>query len=229
MKHFLKGMPILGPLAVKVLRKIKGYQSFIGSNQYWEGRYATGGNSGSGSYGRLALYKAELINKFVVDNKIASVIEFGCGDGHQLSLANYPQYAGLDVSLSAITLCKSKFNNDRSKEFILYANPFLIKPDMVKELSLSLDVIYHLVEDNVFENYMFDLFESASRFVIIYASNVEGEQRFHERTRNFTKWISQNIKNWTLQEEILNRYPYDLSDPDNTSQSNFYIYRLTEN
>ncbi len=65
---------------------------FPGSDKYWEQRYAVGGNSGVGSYGKFANFKAEVINKFVREHKIKSVIEFGCGDGNQLKLANYPSY-----------------------------------------------------------------------------------------------------------------------------------------
>ena len=53
---------------------------------YWENRYKNNGNSGAGSYGRLAEFKADVINNFIAENKITSVIEFGCGDGNQLSL-----------------------------------------------------------------------------------------------------------------------------------------------
>ena len=41
------------------------------------------------------------------------------------------------------------------------------------DLALSLDVIYHLTEDTVFEAYMRHLFAAGSRFVIIYATDRE--------------------------------------------------------
>ena len=74
------------------------------SKNYWEEHYQAGGNSGSGSYGRLASFKALIINEFVSENQISSVIEFGCGDGNQLALANYPEYVGLDVSPTTIKI-----------------------------------------------------------------------------------------------------------------------------
>ena len=54
------------------------------SMDYWNERYSSGGNSGTGSYGELAFYKADFINKFIDANQILSVVEFGCGDGNQL-------------------------------------------------------------------------------------------------------------------------------------------------
>lgn len=71
---------------------------FGGSREYWEARYSQDGDSGSGSIGRLARFKAEFLNSFVLEHDVGSVIEFGCGDGRQLQLAEYPRYIGLDVS-----------------------------------------------------------------------------------------------------------------------------------
>ena len=38
---------------------------YPGDGAYWERRYAKGGNSGTGSSGVLATYKAEIVNRFV--------------------------------------------------------------------------------------------------------------------------------------------------------------------
>ena len=53
------------------------------SSRFWEKRYARGGNSGAGSYGKLAMYKKAFINKFVAAHGVETVAEFGCGDGNQ--------------------------------------------------------------------------------------------------------------------------------------------------
>ncbi len=64
------------------------------SKAYWSGHYSAGRRSGGGSYGKLAAFEAEVLNGFVRENAIGSVIEFGCGDGNQLGLSNYPAYLG---------------------------------------------------------------------------------------------------------------------------------------
>ena len=69
---------------------------------------------------RAGSCEREFLNNFVNKNNIDSVIEFGCGDGHQLSLADYPRYIGLDVSRTAIELCSHRFLNDPTKSFFLY-------------------------------------------------------------------------------------------------------------
>src|SRR5678815_1312722 len=98
-KSLVKRTPVIRNIAREIMKVVAGYrQKDFGSAEYWEERYREGGNSGSGSYNRLARYKADVLNKFVEDNNISSVIEFGSGDGAQLKLASYPRYIGVDVS-----------------------------------------------------------------------------------------------------------------------------------
>ncbi|MEO8413552.1 MAG: class I SAM-dependent methyltransferase [Ginsengibacter sp.] len=177
---------------------------FPGSASYWEKRYQKNGNSGNGSYGRNADYKASFINNFVSKNDIQKIIEFGCGDGNQLKHFQFPSYAGLDVSATAIEKCRQVFKADSTKRFFLYDQKDLLGSVKLyrADLALSLDVIFHLVEDEVFEAYMFRLFKSSSGYVIIYAWDVEGEKKFHVRHRCFTKWIQKNIPEFRLQERI---------------------------
>ena len=182
-----------------LLKKFK-HTFFPGSAVYWESRYLKNGSSGDGSYGDSAKYKADIINQFVKENNIASVIEFGCGDGNQLMQFEFPSYIGLDVSPTAVKKCRSLFEEDSSKFFYLYNQEDYRKnwKALNAELAMSLDVIYHLVEDDVYEQYMFDLFSSASRIVIIYAWDVEGENEYHLRHRKFSEWIERNTPGFQL-------------------------------
>jgi hypothetical protein len=145
------------------------WRNFPGSAAYWENRYSAGGTSGAGSYGKLAEFKASVLNRFVAEKQITSVIEFGCGDGNQLLYAMYPRYIGLDVARKAIRLCREKFQNDVTKSFFLYDPECFVDRAGVlhADLALSLDVLFHLVEDEVFTRYMELLFQAGQRFVII--------------------------------------------------------------
>ncbi|MFT5219147.1 MAG: SAM-dependent methyltransferase [Planctomycetota bacterium] len=227
-KEQIKRIPVFGNVAMQVYWKIKGNRSkpepFPGSSEYWEKRYASGGNSGVGSYKNFAAFKAEILNAFVVKHDVKSVIEFGCGDGNQLLLANYAAYIGFDVSHTVIDSCKAKFLTDASKTFKQMAE----YDGETADLSLSLDVIYHLVEDDIFENYMRALFKSANRYVIIYASDSEeneGYEGTHVRHRKFTKWIKENISNCKLIQHIANKYPYE-GDYTRGSFADFYVYEI---
>src|ERR1700690_3055812 len=104
MKEYIWKLPVLGPLTRSIYRNLTSrLKPFRGSKQYWMERYKSGGNSGPGSYNKLAEFKAQVLNNFVVMNNIKTVIEYGCGDGNQLRLSNYPSYLGFDISASAIS------------------------------------------------------------------------------------------------------------------------------
>jgi hypothetical protein len=195
---------------------------FPGSKEYWERRYVKGENSGRGSYGELAEYKAEIINNFVAENGLQTVIEFGCGDGNQLSLGKYPNYIGYDVSLTAIEICRKKFSNNSHYQFELLEKYSGEKAD----LTMSLDVIYHLVEDHIYEDHLEKLFSASNRFVIIYSINNEDFQKSvsHIKSRKFTDWISQNKSDWSLEKQIPNKFTYN--DREETgSPADFYFYK----
>ncbi len=78
------------------------------------------------------------MNSFVIEHDICSVIEFGCGDGNQLSLANYHAYIGLDVSKAAIKLCKERFQHDETKSFNLYDPQYFVDKYLVFRADLAL-------------------------------------------------------------------------------------------
>ncbi len=213
----------------RLLRKLTGGRRFDRSGSYWEERYRLGGNSGSGSYGRLAAFKAEVLNAFVEREGIASLIEFGCGDGNQLSLATYPDYTGLDVAREAVRRCEKRFAGDVTKRFVHYdpASFQAGRTTPIADAALSLDVIFHLVEDEVFERYMAHLFASARRSVVVYSSNREGdagERAKHVRHRRFTDWVDAHQPDWSLKEHIPNRYPESVNDGGEVSFADFYIY-----
>jgi len=195
------------------------YNTF-NSKEYWETRYKSSGNSGAGSYNRLALFKSDVINSFVKENQIKSVIEWGCGDGNQLSFFKIEEYLGIDVSETIIKKTKKKYSSDNTKKFIIASE----YNKNIKELALSLDVIYHLIEDNIFSNYINNLFNSSSKYVIIYSSNKDEYHGGHVKHRKFTDFIETYYPNWVLINYIPNIYPEDKNDPNNTSFADFYMF-----
>lgn len=223
LKNIVLGTP-LERIARFIWRVIFGRNQlrFIHSSQYWKDRYALNGNSGAGSYGRLAAFKSEVLNDFVTKKEIFSVLELGCGDGNQLMLSNYPSYLGVDVSEHAINLCREKFCGDETKKFIHQSEI----SNETAELTLSLDVIYHLIEDDVFEKYMEQLFDSAEKFVIVYSCNFFDPDfpAPHVKPRRFTDWVREKRKDFHLIEEIKNRYPWDKKNERETSFADFFIY-----
>ena len=222
-KSTIRAIPLLGNFLVRIHNAIS-QNKFTHSGNYWEERYQAGGNSGAGSYGRLAEFKADVINTFIAENKITSVVELGCGDGAQLKRLNIEKYTGIDISKTIVDQANTLYKTDKNKTFQELSS--FINSDKTFETAMSLDVIYHLVEDNVFENHMKLLFSRATKFVIIYASNKdEMTSDPHVRHRKFTDWISENQPNWQLIEKKENPYPFSWKDPRNTSFADFYLFK----
>jgi hypothetical protein len=194
--------PLPGIRQASLLRQRLAYTN---SASFWERNYALGETSGSGSYGVLAEGKGRFLNGLVSQRAVSSVIEFGCGDGNQLSLANYPSYIGLDVSKTAIRLCQTRFAADKDKSFFLYDGDCFTDRTGVftADLALSLDVVYHLTEDAVFETYLTHLFAAARRLVVIYSTNAEFHGTApHVRRRPFTPWVEANCPGWSLDDVV---------------------------
>ena len=202
--------------------------SFKNSSDYWEKRYAHGGTSGAGSYGKLAEFKAEIINGMIHRYGIHTVVEFGCGDGNQLGLLDREvSYLGLDVSATAVAHCQQRFSDDVRRCFAVYDGRLDLDPALgIKaELSMSIDVIFHLVEDAVFTQYMQNLFSAADRYVLIYSTNrPHGAARHlpHVRHRNFSDYVAAAFPAWKLHEHVANRYPS--TQHQDGSDAEFFLY-----
>lgn len=223
----MKRLRRLSPYALWLSSKSRLTAASFDSRLYWEKRYAQGRHSGNGSRGKLAAFKAEVLNRFVRESDIEAVIEYGCGDGNQLSLSAYPRYLGFDVSATAIRACRRAFAQDPTKTF----KEMKHYSGESADLTLSLDVIYHLVEDDAYNSYMDRLFSSSKRFSILYSTNCETLGRAepkHIRHRRFSVWIEEHAKDWQLQVHIPNKYPYK-GDHREGSFSDFYIYKLHTN
>lgn len=224
MKKLLLRVPILNRLISYFYLKLKAIvKPFKNSQDYWESRYQGGGNSGHGSYNDLCLFKAEVLNNFVSHNNIKTIIDFGCGDGNQLKFSHYPSYMGFDVSQIAIEKCRAEFKEDHTKTF----NHIHNYNNETADLCLSLDVIYHLVEDDVFEQYMNVLFKAATRYVIIYSSDTNEQQAIqapHVKHRLFSEWVTLHQPQWILENHIKNKYPYSINHPTG-SFADFYFYK----
>ena len=211
--------PLPGGRQMSLLRQ---RLAFRGSAQFWERNYALGKTSGSGSYGHAAQAKADFLNAFVRQNAIQSVVEFGCGDGNQLSLADYPRYVGLDVSKTAIGMCRRRFAANPAMSFFLYDGTCFSDHGGIfaADLAISLDVVYHLIEDQIFEPYMKHLFTAGQQFVVVYSTNKElGGSSPHVRHRIFTTWVEGNCPEWELIETI--RGPNEHL----AGRADFFVYR----
>jgi len=201
------------------------YECDTSSGEFWENHYREGGTSGTGSYKKVAKFKSDTINNFIKEHSVESVIELGCGDGNVLSLLDSNDYTGVDVSAAIIDINRDYFIGDKSKCFYTSAEResfFNRKYD----LSMSLDVIFHLLEDDVYEQYMEDLFSLSNKYVIIYSSNHEEFTKWMEyRHRKFMRYIVENVKGFELMKFLPNKYQHQIGRESETSQSDFYFFK----
>jgi hypothetical protein len=170
---------------------------FPGSARYWDLRYRMGGTSGAGSYGEEQACKTEFLNRLFRARGIRSVIDFGFGDGSQIAALEMDAYLGFDVSAAAVERCRARFAGDAKKRFRLVREYAGERADA----SLSLDVLYHLVEDDVFDDYLARLFGASNRWVVIYATNRDDGRALrgrHVRDRAFTGLVAQRFPAFSL-------------------------------
>src|SRR5580704_4792872 len=79
LKALMGARPVLGTAArsltrIPVVKELLALRHrFRDSSSYWERRYRQGGTSGSGSVGRLAEFKADILNGFVARMGIQAV------------------------------------------------------------------------------------------------------------------------------------------------------------
>ena len=188
-------------------------------NNYWDKRYKNGGNSGAGSYGHYATHKAEVINKIIVDNKIEIVTEYGCGDGNQLGFFDgYKEYYGYDISPSILEKNKKTYENVKRIHFCEN------RDDLPKsDLSLSLDVAYHIMDEVDLIEYLKYMFSKSKKYVLIYTSNHDDNSENtvpdHMIHRIITNYVDEHIKGFELINEIDNPLP---------SSAKFFLYKKTK-
>jgi hypothetical protein len=118
------------------------------------------------------------------------------------------------VAGTAVDLCRYRFDTDPSKSFFLYDGAYFNDRGGVfaADLAISLDVVYHLIEDTMFEQYVTHLFSAAQRFVVVYPANMDiADGTPHVRHRNFTGWMEDNCPQW--RSDGITPGPYAGSEP----------------
>ena len=165
---------------------------------YWNRRYQTGGSSGPGSRGEEAAFKVRLVNRWLRQVGAISVLDLGCGDGYLRAhgLAKGRPYLGTDYSREALKLAKAA--NPRTR-YSLAPLPPTARFDTV----LSLDVLFHLTDEEEYRAYLGDLFGRAIRWAIVYGTNEERPSAEHVRHR---VWLPDLPPTWEIVETVPTRF-----------------------
>lgn len=173
---------------------------------YWDNRYASGGNSGAGSYNTEAVTKAQIINHWMNEFKLRTISEIGCGDGNNLLFYKVDMgYSGYDYSSEAIELCKEK--TKRIPNSLKYY--FTDKPENIDyqaDVCLCLDVWYHQTEDKDFNFLCHQLFELGDwKYMIVYTTDTNNQFTQdgtplapHVRFREFLSEVDKYSGKWEV-------------------------------
>jgi hypothetical protein len=121
---------------------------------YWDKRYADGGNSGCGSIGYLREWKWQTIHLFV--NPVTEVIDVGCGDLSFWDVTTLPDgYVGIDAS--EIIIKKNRANN-----------PNLIFYHAKSPVVFCFDMLFHIMDDGIYQRTIENLCRMSSDYIFIY-------------------------------------------------------------
>ena len=183
---------------IDTLHRVCNYKS---SESYWTKRYSFGRNSGVGSSENASKAKASYISAVLDRYQIKSVEDIGMGDGtflRELTFAG--MYTGMDVSPLVIEMAKNRWQKDSRKQFFLLSDYEKNKPKEC-EARISLDVILHLVENEVYYHHLDILFADPAKYVFILSTNLEEKPKFlspHVRHRKVVDDVGLKFPNFEL-------------------------------
>lgn len=191
------------------------------AKEYWEKRYATGGNSGAGSTGDLLSWKVSVVNRLIGEYGLKTGFEIGSGDGIFANLLNLEKYVGYDISESAVDLANKKFAKPKFKATTKHVAPW-----RKFDITMSIDVIYHIVDKRDFAKHMNKLFSASKKLVVIYSYPKQPSREVpeHIKFNDFMGWAKHQAHEWELVEHLPNKFPFDLDNQKSTSESEFFVF-----
>lgn len=184
------------------------------TKKIWEDRYVNKGNSGFGSYQKdLYDYKLGFVRDVITQYNIKTVFDYGCGDGHVVSEIiagrDVDSYIGIDLSPYIIEQNRKKY-----KDKIYYTlEEYNFDQKETFDLVISLDVIYHIMEEAFYYETLSKLFELSKKYVLIYAVDKDLLYSGHMHFRRFTNKIPNNYK--LVKSE---------KTPNEQMETTFYLY-----
>ena len=148
------------------------------NESFWNERYSTNTQlgSGPGSRGQIALAKKRIVNKIIEDQKITSVLDYGCGDLHCVDVDKIGKYVGVDISTVVLESNRKKHPN---KEFVL---PKDLNPNIKHDLVICQDVLIHQDTKSKFDeifNLCYNLSEKCFLFSVLKNKSYAVNNVFH--------------------------------------------------
>lgn len=151
--------------------------NIVDPREYWNNRYADGGNSGYGSYGEQLEKKLKWLSGLDVE----SITEIGCGDFHFGSelLKIYPnaKYNGCDISEVIL-----KKNRELYPQHNFYPAGGYNPP---ADLLLCIDVLFHITYADEYANMLDTLEKTWTKYLAVTGYERDESLGNHVRIRPF--------------------------------------------
>lgn len=115
------------------------YRQYFNNSTFWNHRYAHHPTAGSGLGSRNEILKAkqEMLKLAIPEN--TSILDWGCGDLEVQREMPYHNYCGIDVSIEAINIARSK----RPDWHFATPSEFLANDGAPRDIVVCLDVLIH--------------------------------------------------------------------------------------
>lgn len=158
------------------------------SATYWEQRHAERRGhwraNGPGSRGRLLSYKVALVQALVDETRAHSLLDLGCGDAQLGARVNVDHYLGVDVSPTAAEAARARLGMRGRGGTVEVLTLAQLPPAIgMVDVAISMDVVFHLLEDEAYHDHLQRLFDVAKRAVGIYSTVTESPVFGHVRHR----------------------------------------------
>jgi len=173
--------------------------------EYWNERFKLRKNVGWGSHPKSNWYKQkkDAVRRVLDKDNVLKVLDICCGDCK--FIAELPQFQNNSIEYVGIEPTKSIYNQITKefpdKTFLNITIPELIKTTMNEEFDLIIcyDMLFHLVDDKLYDDFIKWMFNRKTKFVIVSYSDVpekiQKSEAGHYIPRNFYKNI-QSIGYW---------------------------------
>ncbi len=132
-----------------------------GSVGYWEGRYASGGESGSGSIGRIRDWKWKVIRAYV--GHPDEVLDVGCGDLSFWEGRECASYLGIDIAPSVLAE-----DRGRRPTWAFVATSAAVPLRVRRRIVLCLDLLFHILSDSEYYSILDNLCMYTAEWLFIF-------------------------------------------------------------
>ena len=162
---------------------------------------------------RVERFRVNFLNRFIRQNNVGELIQFGCGDGKLPQRLKVAAYTGVDTA--AVILAQCCRGAGPGRQFLADEE---LPAAATTDLALSVDAIPRLVADTEFNAHIRRLFDTARRHVIVQGGDAWPAWAAATPTRRLTAHVARFFPGWRLAAHIPAPFPPSAAAGD------FFIY-----